>query len=62
MGTKIPSHSVLVHELLAIEIEFIAETDNCIGFEFQYQINHGPERNVEFSIPIQTPYRQFFNV
>ena len=41
MGIKIP-HSILVHDLLAIEIKFISETDNGIKFEFQCQINHGP--------------------
>ena len=28
-------------------------------YKLQYLINHGPEWNMEFSIPIQTPYRHF---
>ena len=39
----------------------LSETDNGIGFEFHFQINHGPEWNVEFLIPIQTPRRHFCN-
>ena len=34
MGTKIP-HSILVHDLLAIEIKIYSETANGTGFEFQ---------------------------
>ena len=41
-GTKNP-YSILVHTLLAIGIEFSSETDNGIEFEFQCQINYGPE-------------------
>ena len=58
MRTKIP-YSILVHDLLAIEIKFIRELDNPI--DFGWQINHGPEWHMEFSIPIQTPYRHFSN-
>ena len=38
-----------------------SETDNCIEFKFQCQINHGPEKDLEFSVPIQTPDRNFSN-
>ena len=44
---------------MLLKLKFISETDNGIEFEFQCQINHGPKGNVEFSIPIQSPYRQF---
>ena len=46
MGTKIPQ-SILVHDLLNIEFKLISETDSGIEFEYQCQINHGPEGNVE---------------
>ena len=32
-----------------LKLKFISETGNCIEFEFQCQINHGPEWNVKFS-------------
>ena len=48
MGKKIP-HSILVHDLLATELDSISETGNCIEFVFQCQINYGPEWNVELS-------------
>ena len=56
METKIP-HSILVHDLLAIEIKINSETAN----EFQCKMNHGPELGVEFSIPIQTAYKYLSN-
>ena len=46
---------------LLFKSKLIPETDNCIEFECQCQINHGPEENVEFWIPIKTPYRLFSN-
>ena len=56
-GTRIP-HSVLVHDLLDIEIDYsISDTDNGIEFKSPCKINHGPEMNVGFSIPMQTHYR-----
>ena len=54
LGTKIP-HSILVNDLRSLELKFISETDNGIECECQCQINHGPEWNKEFSIPIQIP-------
>ena len=53
-GTKI-LHSILVHDLPCIEIR-IRHLKQC---KLQCHINHGPEWNVEFSIPIQTPYEHF---
>ena len=61
---------------LLLKLELISETDNGNELEFQCQINHGPEWNMEFSIPIQfvlldslipiqffclIPYRHFSN-
>ena len=46
---------------LASKVKLTFETDNGIKLNFQGQINHGPEWHVEFSIPIQTPYRDFSN-
>ena len=51
-------HSILVHDLLAIELKFYFLHYQC---KFRCRINHGPQWNVEFSIPIQTPYRYYFN-
>ena len=39
----------------------ISDTDNCTEFKKQCHINHGVEWNVEFSIPIKTPCRNFSN-
>ena len=41
---------------LLLKLEFIISNWQC---KLQYHINHGPEWNVEFSIPIQTPYKHF---
>ena len=46
---------------LLFKLKFFSETENSIEFESQYQINHGPEWNVEFLILIKTPYRHFSN-
>ena len=59
MGTMI-AHFSLVHYLLA-KLRFVPESDNGIEFKLLCHINHGPEWNVEFSIPIQTPYWHFPN-
>ena len=53
MGTKIP--------YLLLRSRFISETDNGIECKFQCKINHGPEWNVKFMIPIQTPYGHLSN-
>ena len=37
----------------------ISETNYWIKGKSQCHINHGPELNVEFSIPIQTPFISF---
>ena len=37
------------------KLNSISETDNGIQFKLQCDINHGPNWNVEFSIPIQPP-------
>ena len=48
MGIKIP-HSILVSDLLAIEIKnFIPETNDGITSTLQCHVNHGPGWNVEF--------------
>ena len=55
-GTRIP-HSILVHDLLAIEIKIISETSNCNKFKSQCQeVNHGP---LEWSSEFLFPYRPF---
>ena len=36
---------------MLLKSKFISESDSGIKSEFQCQINHGPEWNVEFSIP-----------
>ena len=43
---------------LLLKVKFISETDNGTGFEFQCQINHEAEWNVEFSIP----YKLLFGI
>ena len=45
---------------LLFKSKSISETDNSL--EFECHINHGPEWNIGFSIPIQTSYRHFSNV
>ena len=60
MGMRVP-HSIQVHDLLAIAIEIIFKKVtvalNCVSF----QIDHGPEWDVESLIPIPAPYRHFSN-
>ena len=41
---------------LLLKLEFSISNWLC---KLQCHINHGPEWNVEFSIPIQTPCKQF---
>ena len=41
---------------LLLKLEFSISNWQC---KLQCYINHGPEWNVEFSIPIQTPYEHF---
>ena len=53
--------SILALDLHAIEIEIYSESHNGIEYEFPCRIDHGPDWNVEFSIPIQTPYKHFSN-
>ena len=60
MGMRVP-HSILVHDLLAIEIKILFQKVTVALNLVQFQINHGPEWNVEFLIPIQSPYRPFSN-
>ena len=61
MGTR-SSHSILVHDLLAIEIKILFLKMTIVSeFKFHCQINHGPEWNVEFSIAIEIPYRHCSN-
>ena len=46
---------------LLLKLKFISNSYNGIESEFQCQINHGPEWNMEFSIPIQSPYKALTN-
>ena len=48
----------MIHSLL--KSKSIPETDKGIEFEIQCRVNHGPEWNVEISIPIQTPNSMHF--
>ena len=49
MGTRIP-HSILIHDLFGIEIQNSMQLSvSEIEFQFQCQVNHGPESNIEFS-------------
>ena len=41
---------------LLLRLKFISETDHGAEFNFQFQMNHGPEWNVELSIPVQIPH------
>ena len=41
---------------ILLKLEFSISNWQC---KLQCHINHGPEWNVEFSIPIQTPYKHF---
>ena len=38
---------------LLLKLNLISETDNCIGFKLDWQVNHGPESNSEFFIEIR---------
>ena len=38
---------------LLMKLKFISENDNGLEFELKCKIHHGPQWNVEFSIPIQ---------
>ena len=44
---------------LPLRLDFVSANDNDIEFKFQCRINHRPEWKVEFSIPMQTPFRHF---
>ena len=60
MGMRVP-HSILVHDLLAIEIKILFQKMTVALNLVQFQINHGPEWNVEFLIPKQSPHMPFSN-
>ena len=53
---RIAKRSILVHDLPSIEVGFSISNWQC---KLQCHTNHGPEWNVEFSIPIQAPYKHF---
>ena len=50
MGMRIPG-SILVHELLGIEIQIqFMKPTTALNLNFLWQVNYGPESNMEFSI------------
>ena len=54
-------YSILVRSMIysLLQFKFISEKDNGMEFEFQSQVNHGRERNVELLISKQTAYWHF---